>query len=335
MSEPTESPRPEVPRAEDEVVVRRPGEGRLRTHFSQRVLAWSARFTRLAVYFAVVAAVLAIVAGRVAYAHAKQAALDTGRELVRLTDTAHLSGVNRLRINGALVKVSSAVSNLSHQAVLDRFQKECEDHADGMAEEFGALSANLEGKPRDQGFPGVGVLRQDDDMAGMVVCFAIGKAAGEAELYSRIAEFAKTGDLGSLGSVRYVMAKKGQSAASQVVAMWTEGSVDVQKMFPEKGDSPGNDAPGVLRPPSARRLMTAYAEGAPYGVRVYESTLGRDAILAEYDKVMPATGWMTYPRAVEALPFSRSFSKEGHDILVTAEPGQSGTMVSIVEMASN
>jgi len=331
MSEPTREP----PEEELSVVVKRPSEARpLRVHLGQRVLAWSVRFTRLAVYFAVVAFLLALVAGRIAYAHAKQAALDTGGELVRLTDAAHLSGVNRLRINGALVKISSAVSNESHQAVLDRFQKECEDHADGMAEEFAALGQNLQGAPRDQGFPGVGVLRQDDDKGGVVVCFAIGKAAGQAELFSRVAEFAKTGDLGSLGSVRYVMAKKGESAASHVVALWTEGSVDVQKMFPDQGDAPGNDAPGVLRPPSSRRLMTAYAEGAPYGVRVYESTLGRDAILAEYDKVMPATGWMTYPRAIEAAPFSRSFSKEGHDILLTAEPGANGTMISLVEMGS-
>lgn len=319
------------------VTVKRPGEGKpLAVHFGRRVLSWSVKFTRLAVYFVVVATILGLVAGRIAYAHARQAALDTGKELVRLTEAGHLSGVNRLRINGSLVKVSSSVSNLDHQAVLDRFQKECEDHADGMAEEFAALGTALETKPRDQGFPGVGVLRHDDDKGGMVVCFATGKAEGEKEMLGRIAEFAKTGDLGSLGSVRYVMAKKGTSAASHVVALWTEGSVDVKKMFPDQGDAPGNDAAGVLRPPSSRRLMTAYAEGAPYGVRVYESTLGRDALLAEYDKVMPSTGWMAYPRAVEAVPSSRSFSKEGHDIIVTTEPGEhGGTLVSLIEMASN
>lgn len=329
MSEPT---RQDQEQEHEGVVVRRPGDGGLQRHFGRRMLAWSAKLGRLAVYFVVVATILGLVAGRIAYAHARQAALDTGRELVRLTDAANLTGVNRLRINGALVKISSAVSNLSHQAVLDRFQKECEDHADGMAEEFAALGTHLDGAPRDQGFPGVGVLRKDDDQGGVVVCFATGKAHNETEIFSRIAEFAKTGDLASLGGVRYVMAKKGTNAASHVVALWTEDSVNVQKMFPEQGDAPGNDAPGVLRPPSSRRLMTAYAEGAPYGVRVYESTMARDAILAEYDKVMPATGWMTYPRAVEALPYSRSFSKEGHDILVTVEPGANGSTVSLIEM---
>ncbi|MBI2396039.1 MAG: hypothetical protein HYV09_41130 [Deltaproteobacteria bacterium] len=307
---------------------------KLRTHFARRALAWSMRLTRLAVYFMFVAGILALVAGRIAYGKAKQAALDMGSELVRLTDASHLSGVNRLRINGELVKISSAVSQQSHQVILDRFQKECEDHADGIAEEFATLTTSLDGAPKNGGFPGVGVLRKDDDTGGVVVCFALGKAAGEAETFGRIAAFAKSGNLADIGHVRYLMAKKGENAPSHVVALWTEGSLDVNKMFPDQGDAPGNDAPGVLRPPSSRRLMTAYAEGAPYGVRVYESTMARDAILAEYDKVMPATGWMVYPRAVEALPFSRAFSKEGHDILVTTEPAQTGTTVSIVEMGS-
>lgn len=310
----------------------------LRKHFGRRVLAWSAKFARLTAYFMFVGVILAFVAGRIAYAHMKKAALETGDELIRLTDAANMSGIYRLRLNGELVKVTSAVSNEGHNAILDRFQKECEDHADGMETEFVRLADAVapNANPRNEGHPGIGVLRQSDDLGGMVACFAIGKVADTGEVYKRTAEFAKTGDLGSLGNFRYVAVKKGQKAASHVVALWTEGSFDVKKMFPDEGDTPGNDAPGVLRPPSSKRLMTAYAEGAPYGVRVYESTWSKDAILAEYDKVMPATGWMTYPRATEAAPFSRAFSKEGHDIIVTTEPSQNGpgTSVSIVEMGT-
>jgi hypothetical protein len=310
----------------------------LRKHFLRRALSWSAKFTRLGVYFMFVAVVLALIAGRVAYAHAKKAAMATGAELIRLTESGNMSGLYRLRLNGELVKITSAVSQADHNVILDRFQKECEDHADGMETEFGSLANAVtpDAYPRNEGHPGIGVLRQSDDKGGMVMCFATGKAMNTAEAYGRITDFAKTGDLGSLGSVRYVVAKKGENAPSHVVALWTEGSFNVQKMFPDEGDAPGNDAPGVLRPPSSRRLLTAYAEGAPYGVRVYDSTMGKDAILAEYDKVMPATGWMTYPRATEAAPFSRAFSKEGHDIIVTTEPSKDGkgTQVSIVEMGS-
>ena len=311
----------------------------LRKHLARRMLTWSAKVTRLMVYFTCVAMVLAIVAGRIAYAHAKKAAMETGAELVRLTDNAHMSGVYRLRLNGELVKITSAVSYTNHEVILDRFQKECEDHADGMETEFGSLANAVtpDAYPRNEGHPGIGVLRQSDDKGGMVMCFATGKATTTAETLARVADFAKTGDLGSLGSVRYVVAKKGENAPSHVVALWTEGSFNVNKMFPEEGDTPGNDAPGVLRPPSSRRLMTAYAEGAPYGVRVYDSTMNKEALLAEYDKVMPATGWMTYPNATTAAPFSRAFSKDGHDIIVTTEPNPDGkgAQVSIVEMGHN
>lgn len=308
----------------------------LRKHFARRMLAWSGKLTRLMVYFTCVAMVLAIVAGRIAYAHAKKAAMETGAELVRLTDNAHMAGVYRLRLNGELVKITSAVSHVPHEAILDRFQKECEDHADGMETEFGNLATAVtpDAYPRNEGHPGIGVLRQSDDKSGIVMCFATGKVTTTAEALARIAEFAKTGDLGSLGSVRYVIAKKGENAPSHVVALWTEGSFNVNKMFPDEGDAPGNDAPGVLRPPSSKRLLTAYAEGAPYGVRVYDSTMDKEAILTEYDKVMPATGWMTYPNATAAAPFSRAFSKDGKDIIVTTEPSRDGkgAQVSIVEM---
>ena len=310
----------------------------LKKHFARRMLAWSAKVARLSVYFMFVAFLLALVAGRIAYANAKKAALETGNELIRLTDNAHMSGIYRLRMNGELVKITSAVSQMDHNAILDRFQKECEDHADGMEIEFGNLKGAVapDAYPRNEGHSGVGVLRQSDDKGGMVACFATGKETSSAEVFGRVADFAKTGDLGSIGSLRYIVAKKGESAPSHVVALWTEGSFNVNKMFPEQGDAPGNDAPGVLRPPSSKRLLTAYAEGAPYGVRVYDSTLTKESILSEYDKVMPATGWMTYPRATEAAPFSRAFSKDGHDIIVTTEPGKDGlgTQVSIVEMGS-
>jgi hypothetical protein len=310
----------------------------LRKHFGRRMLAWSAKFARLTVYFMFVGILLAVVAGRMAYAHAKKAAMETGDELLRLTDAAHMSGVYRLRLNGELVRVTSAVSNTDHNVILDRFQKECEEHADGMEMEFARLSDAItpNANPRNEGHPGIGILRNSDDKGGMVACFAIGKVKDTGEVYKRIGEFAKSGDLGALGNIRYVAAKKGDTTTSHVVALWTEGSFDVKKMFPDEGDAPGNDAPGVLRPPSSKRLMTAYAEGAPYGVRVYDSSWTKEAILAEYDKVMPATGWMTFPRATEAAPFSRAFSKEGHDIIVTAEPSQNGTgtSISIVEMGS-
>ncbi len=117
MSEPKPTP------SESDVKVTRKATP-LHKHFGRRMLAWSAKFARLTVYFMFVGIVLAVVAGRIAYAHAKKAAMETGDELLRLTDAAHMSGVYRLRLNGELVKVTSAVSNADHNVIIDRFQKE-------------------------------------------------------------------------------------------------------------------------------------------------------------------------------------------------------------------
>lgn len=300
----------------------------------RRMLAWSARVGRLTAYFGFVALVLLVVAARMAYAHAKKMALDTGSELVRLTGTGDLTGVYRLRINGEEVRTTNATSDLEPTVLLDRFQAECEDHADGMATEFAALRGAIASSatPRNEGFPGVGTFRENGDGGGVVVCFAIGKESKPTEVYGRIAEFAKSGDLAKIGHVRYVMVKRGKSSGSQVVALWTEGSLDVKKMFPDEGDAPGSDVPNVMRPPSSRRILTAYAEGAPYGIRAYESSVKADAILAQYDDVMTKTGWQSFPGAVEAVPYARSYSKDGVDVTVTTREENGKTTISIVDM---
>lgn len=315
---------------------RSPASRRTRTSdlVARRAMAWMGRLARLAAYFVFVGIFLAVVGFKLAVAHAKKLAVDTGGELVRLTGAAHMSGVYRLRLNGEAVKITSASTAASPTAILDRFEAGCREHADGMADDFAHLRDVIapDGALKPVGAPGAGILRQGDDEQGVVVCFAAGEATKSSAIYERIADFARTGDLGSIGDVRYVMVKRAKGEPTHVVALWTEGSLDVKKMFPEQGDAPGNDAPGVLRPPSARRLMTAYAEGAPYGVRVYESTLKPDAILAEYERVMPKLGWTSHPDAAEAAPFSRAYSTEGRDIIVSTEATDTGTSVSIVEM---
>jgi hypothetical protein len=298
----------------------------------RRMFRWSAKVARLGTYLLFVSLILCAVALRIAYAHAKRVALDTGHELVRLTGDANLSGVYKLRINGEEVRITNATTTMAPKNVLDRFQKSCEEHADGMATEFASLRSALMTPPRTEGGPGVGLLREDQNEEGVVVCFATGGDTNAASVYGRVAEFAKSGDLAKIGHVRYVMAKKGSGGGAHVVALWTEGSLDVKKMFPDDGDAPGTDVPNVMRPPSARRVLTAYAEGTPYAIRTYESSMKGDAILAAYDSVMPKTGWLTYPDAVREVPFARTYSKDGLDVTITVKDDGERTLVSVVDM---
>jgi hypothetical protein len=298
----------------------------------RKTMTWSGKLVRLGTYFLFVALILTVVAARIAYAHAKRMALDTGNELVRLTGNANLSGVYRLRINGEEVRITSAVSSGEPKEIADRFQKSCEEHADGLATEFATLRESLATPPRTEGGPGAGLLREDAEGSSVVVCFATGGETSGAKMYARVADFAKSGDLSKIGHVRYVLAKKAHGGGAHVVALWTEGTLDVKKMFPESGDSPGSDVPNVMRPPNARRVLTAYAEGTPYAVRTYESAVKGEAILKQYDDVMPKTGWMTYPDAVAAVPYARTYSKDGLDVTVTVQDDGERTLVSLVDM---
>lgn len=309
-------------------------------HAVGKIAQQAAKIARISVYFVFVAGVLALVAGRLAWAQAKKAALETGGELVRLTEAGNLSGVYRLDMNGERVNVSSASSDQSPKALLDAFEKACQTHADGLAVDFANLHPAITGTPlHATGFPGAGILRNGDETGGVVACFAMGAAVGEAEAYKRVAAFAESGDLGKIGQVRYVTARRTASGTTHVVALWTEGSLDVKKMFPEAGDAPGTDPKDVPRPPNARRLFTAFADGTPYAVRVYESTSSPEAVLAQYDQLLPKLGWapnadVAQETTAQKHP-SRAFTRNGIDLLVNvgADKG-GGSTVSVIEMGT-
>jgi hypothetical protein len=301
----------------------------LRSH----VFGTSMKLLRLATFFAVIGVIGLFVAARLAYGHAKDVAMTTGEDLLRLTDEGEIGEGYKLRLNGELVMISSATTSMSLDEVLDRFQGECSTTADGMSQEFLHLEASLDAKAQaNVGFPGVGLTRQSTKQNGFVVCFATGKAIATSDGYRRVADFARSGDLGDIGSVRYVAAEALPNGGSHVVALWTEGSFPLQTMFPEQGDAPGTDLANVVRPDGSRRVFSAYAEAAPYGIRVYETSRNAAAVLAQYDAAMPALGWTPYPDVVKATPNARAFSREDVDIMVTTDEQGSSTMVSIVQM---
>lgn len=300
-----------------------------------RVLGFGMKMLRLSTYFAVLAVVGLIVAVRLAYGHAKKVAMTTGEDLLRLTEDGSIGDGYKLRLNGELVMISSATTTMTSDEVLDRFQGECVQAADGMAEEFIHLrdALDVSRKPLNAGWPGIGVTRQSSEKGGFLACFATGKRVDEAEAYRRVADFARGGDVGAVGSVRYVAVQALPTGGAHVVALWTDGSFPLQVMFPEQGDAPGTDVPNAVRPDGSRRVFSAYAEGAPYGIRVYESSQKGDAVLAQFDAAMPALGWTTYADVTKETPHTRAFSRDDVDLLVTTDEQPDGsTMVSIVQM---
>ena len=295
------------------------------------VLERARAFGRLGAYLVFAFGVVGFLALRSVRASAGEASLALGRELSQLGDV--MTSTKSLVINGQTMFVSTAGTQQSVATVLDRFEDMCEQHATAMGEEFARLPETaqlaLTNGARSRGF---GVLRSEAGEEGAVACFANDEGGGATAVLSRVREMLRTSDLGALGRLRYVYATRTRSGGTHVVTVWTEGAIRVGEMFPAEGDAKGNDSDVMLRPRAARRLLTAQVEGEPYAVRIYDTSLARDAYFAELTTDMDRAGWMrvTAPHGGEDV---RAFLRgDGLEVIASAASQDDRTLVTLMEM---
>ena len=114
--------------------------------------------------------------------------------------------------------------------------------------------------------------------------------------------FMATGELGAFGELRYAYASKSPSGKTLVLTVWTDSAFNLRDMVADDGkDCPGNDFAEVPRVPNSTRVMSARADGMPYGVNVYKTTDAPKQTLEYFDREMKAQGWFTYdPEMTEA-----------------------------------
>ena len=292
-----------------------------------------ARLVRVTAYATFLTLVLGVVAARTVHAHAERGALALGEKLLELS--AGEENVHELSINGQQVFVASAQTSRGLAEVLDRFERSCDDHADGMVDDLRDLAGALERPAQTSGFAGVGVLRDVRDGRGVVACFATGHSSDARDLAARLDRFATTTDLADLGHLRYVAARTLESGATQVVATWTSGPVKLSAMFPEHGDAAGDD-PAAAPRPAGTRMLSARDRFAPYGVFLYASSGTPAAALAAYRTTMTAQHFVELPAIAERAPEATAYERPGLDVFVTAQPMDDGTtLLSIIELPAN
>jgi hypothetical protein len=306
----------------------------------EKARRYAAGAVRVGAYFGVVAAVGAVlVAGR-ARAAVGDAALEVGRELARLDAT---GPVSRVRLNGELVNVSSAMLDESPKQVLDRFEAECRAHAGTLGEELAHLAETAGKPPSTAGGAAVGVVRKDAGDRGVVACLARDDDASIASTIRGARELLATGDLAKLGRLRYVVAERTRGATrTHVVGAWTDGSFDVRALLPRHdADAPGGDSIAAPRPEGSRRLLAASVEGAPYGVRIYETGGDAGDVLARYDRDAAARGWIAEPSVATELAkqgqTAHAYAQRGADLVVVATKAPrdaTKVIVSVVEMGA-
>ena len=297
---------------------------------TRRVLS---RVLRVGGYLAIVVSLFGILGARAVHAAIGRESLRIGDELLSLDGASSRATTDayRLEVNGQRLHVSSASSSLAFTAVLDRFEAECTGASNAIAAEFSFFPQSLRASPPipEAGAPGIATLRSQSEDRGAVFCFAQTGPTSASDALRKVGEFATTGDIGRIGNARYIVARRTEGG-SHAVAAWADGELIAAKMFPQEGDAPGGDLADVPRPSGGRRVLTAFEEGAPLAVRVYETSIDEARVLADYDRDWPGQSWTRVPLSKPSERATRLFSRGGEDLLLTVERVDDKTFVSIV-----
>ena len=189
-----------------------------------------------------------------------------------------------LQLNGARLRITTAMHDASLEDVLDRADAHCRER-DGRLEE------QLEGALGREGEALSPVVRAQGETRGYVACFGMRLEVSPEGVAALAQRFLDTGDLTSIGTLHYVYARASETG-THVVTVESAGPVRPLEMFPAEGDAPGADPSVVTRPTGLRRLLSASVEARPYGIAAYElaSRDPRD-VLAEYRADLTRRGW--------------------------------------------
>jgi hypothetical protein len=239
-----------------------------------RLVELAPRIARLAGFLVAVAAGLALVAplARRPAGAGDLAGLGAGvLELVAPAGRAPRPGPRVLELNGQRLHLETGTSADGVAGALDAAAAACHPVAPG---ERGAAPAPLRG---------------GDDRGGFVAC-ATWLSAAEAE--AAVADRGDEAPGARVAGYRYVYAAASGAGTTTLVRLYTASPIDLPALFPRRGDAPGRDAPGLPRPPGARRLLSAREPGQPQELTLYEVARGQRAALDRfYRAALPAGGW--------------------------------------------
>ncbi|MGB5372507.1 MAG: hypothetical protein WBM75_07645 [Polyangiales bacterium] len=228
-----------------------------------------------------------------------------------------------LHLNGVRVSFRTQTVAASLDEVLLHYESLCTGGNAGLAERLSMQS-----------------VRSKD--VGQVACLDMGDTPRDLHsLVDRFLRFSETGDLGELGGLRYMHARRVSDmpgGQTFVLTVWADSAFNLFRMLPADGsDAQGGDVAAVPRPRGSQRVLSAWEAGSPSGVVVYRVP---DASAAElvsfYRSELSANGWTIierHPSQSIVIDDIRTISAEqGHrTVTVLARATQaSATMLSIL-----
>jgi hypothetical protein len=262
----------------------------------------------------------------------KESALEIGDELGKLGDVGNNTPIV---LNGQRIHVGSSVHELTVSETLDRAEMFCRSGASGpISDQPEQLLDNASMSLKTE-TPARGMIRQERDGRGVVLCFAApeGQSADDSfsDRYQRVVRFLATGDLEAMGRLRYLYARPTDTGRTQLIRVWTNGPFNLYAMAREGNkDTPGSDPKDAPRPPDSVRLLSATVDVAPYAVRIYETPRTPRDVAASYDKEMPGLGW----KLLIGDGNARVYQRDDITVFVTPTEQEGRVLVSLLHMGS-
>jgi hypothetical protein len=269
------------------------------------------KVARLSAFLLFVQVLITALVVRGVHAQLQDLVQTTGAQVAQLGAQLESGGPPRtLRLNGAQVRLQAQRVDGTLAQVLDQFQQRCRGNN-------GRFYEQLQAAPQTQGWSeqqlGMldGVMRVETPEAGSVACLDTGSQQGTPEtVLARAEKFVATGDLAAFGGLRLLRAEK-RSKGVFVVMFWTDGALNVRRMFPAHGDAPGIDFTDLPRPPGSRRILSAWEEGEAPAINIYESRTLTPAQLDHFYRVeLARRGWEAL------LPPARGDDLPAHPLMV-------------------
>jgi len=237
-----------------------------------------------------------------AKAASERALLGFADHMMRFAGSPNQTTPVELKLNGASFFLSNGTVPAPLTQVLDIFAAKCAEKngqiGRAWAEEAARAGRTLSGLSGMDESTGIldGVLRNENDGAGYVVCFETpdGQRLSPEDLVARMQQFAATGDIADVGHLRYVRATQAMNDASRTffVAVWTEGELPIYEMFPEDKDAPGRDPEGIARPSNARRILSSEQVDRDVLVTMYQASAStRQELQSFYTSMLKARGY--------------------------------------------
>jgi hypothetical protein len=251
-----------------------------------------AGLVRVLAYMSGVGIVCGALSIRAARAEVANQSLVVGRQMMELTN-AQQNDITNVTLNGQSMFVGSSLSQEPVDDILNRYEKHCRENQAQSPDAWRAVGAK-DGKVTVDTIGGdfnSGVLRAGDEREGTVVCF-VRSSQSKASVTEALKALNDTGELGAIGSLRYVYAKKTKKGNTHILTGWTLDKFNIGQFMPEEDkDVPGSDFAELPRPESSHRVLSARVEGTPFGMNVYRSDQAPDKVAADFDAQLSKKGW--------------------------------------------